>query len=143
MKLNQALSKNPRPSGFTLLEMVIVMVIMGILAGGVIALIGNVQDNARAERADQDMARFATYLDLYRSRAKLYPTTEQGLEALVKKPSNGPVPRKWQSQIKELPTDPWGQPYRYTNTNGRSFVIACNGSDQEPGTDDDIVYDSK
>ena len=143
MKLNNSISRNSRSAGFTLLEMVIVMAIMGILAGGVIALIGGVQDNARATKAEQVISTYVSNLELYHSRAKKYPTTEQGLEALVKKPTSSPVPRKWQATMQELQTDPWGQAYSYKCSDGRYYTITSAGADQQLGTDDDIVHDSK
>jgi len=121
--------------GFTLLEMIIVMVIMGILAGGVIGFVKNAQQNARIQKTEQNMANIGSTLDMFRNRAKRFPTNEEGLKALVSRPSNV---RDWRKLLDEVPVDEWGQSIRYKKE-GKTITLASNGPDEEPDTDDDIV----
>src|SRR5712671_1728740 len=98
--------------GFTLLEVMVVVVILGILAALVVPKIISRPDEARVIAAKQDIASLMQALRLYRLDNQRYPTTEQGLQALVTKPTTTPAPPNWKAggYIERLPRDPWGQP---------------------------------
>ncbi|MDO6425705.1 type II secretion system major pseudopilin GspG [Thalassotalea sp. 1_MG-2023] len=128
-------------SGFTLLEVMIVLVIIGIIASMVVPNLMGSQDTARAQKAVIDIGSLESALALYRSQNYDYPTTEQGLEALVEQTTIEPVPRRFQEggYIKRLPQDPWGNDYQLLNPgeHGKMDVFSM-GPDGEAATDDDI-----
>ncbi len=101
--------------GFTLIEMLVVVAIIGILAGIIVVKIANKPDEARIVRAKQDIASLQTALDLYKLDNGTYPTTEQGLDALVTQPTSPPSPANWHAYLSKIPTDPWNRPYLYQN----------------------------
>jgi len=110
-------SRQPKPraqSGFSLIEIMIVVVILGILTGLVATVVGGKDDQARVQAAKTDLKTLSNALDLYKLDNYTYPSTSQGLEALVNDPGNAP---NWNSQgyIKSLPMDPWGRPYVYVS----------------------------
>ena len=110
----------PRPTraaGFTLIEVMVVVLIIGILAALVAPRILGRPDEARAIAAKTDIATLMQALKLYRLDNRRYPSTEQGLRALVERPSTGEAPPNWKSggYIERLPDDPWGRPYQYLN----------------------------
>lgn len=104
-------------NGFTLLEVMVVVVILGILAALVVPSIISRPDDARVMAARQDVASVMQALKLYRLDTQIYPSTEQGLQALVERPSSNPMPRNWKASgyLERLPMDPWGNPYQYLN----------------------------
>jgi general secretion pathway protein G len=104
-----------RQQGFSLIEIMVVVVILGILAALVVPQIISRPDDARLVKAKQDVLSIQNALDLYRLDNGLYPSTEQGLMALVSKPTSNPVPRDWRVYLKTLPRDPWGHEYLYLN----------------------------
>lgn len=122
--------------GFTLLEVMVVVVILGILAALVVPKIISRPDEARVTASRQDIAMLMQTLQIYRLDNRRYPTTEQGLQALVTKPSTAPIPPNWKSNgyIERLPKDPWGNPYQYLNpgTHGEIDVFGY-GADGQPG----------
>ncbi len=128
-----------RHSGFTLIEIMVVLVIIAIL-GALIApqIIGQV-DNARIKATKLDIQSVGTALDLYQMDNFRYPTTEQGLEALVKKPTIEPIPRNWRPQgylrSKTVPKDQWGNVYFYAvpGDHGGRFDLYTLGADGQPG----------
>ncbi len=126
--------------GFTLIEVMVVVVILGILAAIVVPRIMDRPDEARKVKAQQDIRSMEAALNLYRLDNYDYPTTDQGLEALVQRPA-APEPPHWKEggYIDRLPTDPWTHPYQFLNpgTHG-SIDIYSTGPDGQPGTDDDI-----
>ncbi|WP_286270366.1 type II secretion system major pseudopilin GspG [Thalassotalea hakodatensis] len=128
-------------SGFTLLEVMIVLVIIGIIASMVVPNLMGSQDTARSQKAVIDIGSLESALALYRSQNYDYPTTEQGLEALVEQTTIEPVPRRFQEggYIKRLPQDPWGNDYQLLNPgeHGKMDVFSM-GPDGEAATDDDI-----
>ena len=103
--------------GFSLIEVLVVVVIISILAAVVVPRIMDEPDRARVVRAEQDIQALVTALNLYRLDNATYPSTEQGLEALVERPSGEPQPRNYKAggYLNELPIDPWGRPYQYLN----------------------------
>jgi len=127
--------------GFTLLEIMVVIVILGVLAAMVVPnLMGN-KDKADIQKVKSDIVALENALDMYRLDNSIYPTTDQGLEALVTQPNGSPEPRNYREDgyIKRLPQDPWGYEYILNSPgeNGRVDVLSV-GLDGEEGTDDDI-----
>ncbi len=100
-------------SAFTLIEVMIVVVILGILAAVVVPKLLDRPDAARVTAAKSDIATIMTALKLYKLDNTFYPSTDQGLSALVTKPATNPVPGNWRPGIERLPKDPWGNPYQY------------------------------
>lgn len=101
--------------GFTLIEIMVVVVILGILAAIVVPKIMSRPDEARVVKAKQDILAIQNALDLYRLDNGSYPTTDQGLNALVTAPTVEPIPTNWKSYLKSMPMDPWNHPYQYLN----------------------------
>jgi general secretion pathway protein G len=132
-------------NGFTLIELMIVIVIIGILATLLIPRIMERPEEARRIKAKADIKTIESALKLYKIDTGNYPTTEQGLEALIRKPDTSPVPNKWREggylEGDAVPKDPWGNPYYYTassssgtsGTSGRDYEIVSYGSDGQPG----------
>ena len=122
--------------GFTLLEVMVVVVIIGILAALVVPKIISRPDEARVIAAKQDIASLLQALKLYRLDNQRYPTTEQGLQALSAKPATAPVPPNWKpgGYVERLPKDPWGGPYQYLNPGVRGEIdVFSFGADGVPG----------
>lgn len=113
-------------SGFTLIEVMVVVVILGILAAIIVPKIMSRPEQARIVKVKQDIAAIQSALDLYKLDNGIYPTTDQGLQALVSKPSTPPVPRDWKSDgyLQDLPMDPWGQAYQYMNESERPKIFS-------------------
>lgn len=127
-------SRSIRARGFTLIEIMVVVVILGILAALVVPRIMSRPDEARAIAAKQDVGAIMQALQLYRLDNGRYPSTEQGLQALVVKPTHGQIPTNWKSYLPKLPKDPWGQPYQYLNPGVQGEIdVFSLGSDGQPG----------
>ena len=130
-----------RQRGFTLLEIMVVIVILGILASLVVPnLMGN-KEQADRQKAVSDIVALENALDMYKLDNSRYPTTEQGLDALVTKPQGEPEPRNYKSDgyIKRLPQDPWGGAYQLMSPGEHGKIdVFSMGLDGEAGTDDDI-----
>ena len=130
--------------GFTLIEIMVVVVIIGILVGIVAPNIMKRTETAKLVKAKQDIRSIETALDLYRMDNFYYPTTEQGLEALVRPPQSEPPARNWQEggYLKRLPKDPWGRDYQYLSPgiNGEVdiFSLGRDGRPDGEGLDADI-----
>jgi general secretion pathway protein G len=139
--VTEQLMNKRRQSGFTLLEVMVVIVILGILASLVVPnLMGN-KEKADQQKAVSDIVALENALDMYKLDNNRYPTTEQGLDALVTKPSIDPAPRSYRDggYIKRLPQDPWGNPYQLQSPGQFGKIdIFSMGLDGEAGTDDDI-----
>ena len=122
--------------GFTLLEVMVVVVILGVLAALVVPRIISRPDEARVVAARQDIASLMQALKLYRLANQQYPATEQGLQALVERPATVPLPLNWKAggYVERLPKDPWGHPYQYLNPGLRGEIdVFSLGADRAPG----------
>jgi general secretion pathway protein G len=123
-------------AGFTLIEIMVVIAIIGILATLIVPRIMGRPDEARATAAKLDVGTIVQSLKLYRLDVGRYPTTEQGIKALVEKPTAEPVPQNWKAggYLDSLPKDPWGNPYQYTNPGTRGEIdVFSFGADGKPG----------
>lgn len=114
----------------------IVIVILGVLAALIVPKVMGRPDEARVAAAKQDIFTIMQSLKLYKLDNRRYPTTEQGLAALVQKPSQAPVPQSWSAggYLEKLPNDPWGQPYQYLNPGLHGEIdVMSFGADGQPG----------
>ena len=132
-----AMQTRKRNSGFTLIEVMVVVVILGILASIIIPKIMDKPDEARVVKAKADIRNIESALEIYRLDNYVYPTTDQGLDALVTKPNSNPPPPHWKQYLDRMPQDPWGRPYQYLNpgSHGGSVDIWSYGADGQPGGD--------
>jgi general secretion pathway protein G len=133
--------KTRTEQGFTLLEIMLVVMIIAVLAGSAIYMMGGNVGIAQGVRAQADIQAIATQLKIYEALNGFLPTTEQGLQALVTRPDTDPKPTQWHQLLPKIPMDPWHQPYLYENPgkhNSESFDLYSAGPDRKPGTDDDI-----
>lgn len=129
-----SMNKGFRNSGFTLIELMVVIVILGVLASLIVPRVMSRPDEARVAAARQDIASLVNALQLYKLDNLTYPSMEQGLEALVRKPTSEPIPKNWKPYIDRLPNDPWGNPYRYLNPGIRGEVdVMSYGADGRSG----------
>ena len=120
--------------GFTLIELMVVLVIIGVLAAFIVPNVLDRADDARVTAARSDINNLKQALKLYRLDNQRYPTAEQGLQALVVKPTIGVVPPNWKLYIEKLPKDPLGMDYQYINPGIHSEVdIVSLGADGVPG----------
>jgi general secretion pathway protein G len=120
-------NRHPRKfSGFTLVEVMVVVVILGILAAIIVPKIMSRPEQARVVKAKQDVLAIQSALDLYKLDNGVYPSTDQGLLALVTKPTTSPVPQNWKSDgyLQRLPNDPWGESYQYINDNEKLKIFS-------------------
>lgn len=128
--------------GFSLIEIMVVVVILGILASIVVPKIINRPDEARVIKAKQDILSIQNALDLYKLDNGTYPTTDQGLKALVEKPTSNPIPMDWKPYLKSVPKDPWNREYLYLNPGQHGevdiFTLGANGQPDGKGIDAEI-----
>jgi general secretion pathway protein G len=131
----RAIARSARRSfGFTLIEVMVVIVILGVLAALIVPRVMNRPDEARVVATKQDLAAVMQALKLYRLDNQRYPSTEQGLQALVTRPTAEPLPPNWKSYLDKVPLDPWGKPYQYLNPGLKSEIdIFSFGADGQPG----------
>jgi general secretion pathway protein G len=125
-----------RDGGFTLIEIMVVIVILGVLAALVVPRVLSRPDEARAVAARSDIGAIMQALKLYRLDNQRYPTTEQGLAALTARPDAPPVPPNWKpgGYLEKPPMDPWGRPYQYLNPGLKGEVdVMSYGADGQPG----------
>ncbi|MGE0622607.1 MAG: type II secretion system major pseudopilin GspG [Pseudomonadales bacterium] len=134
-----------RSAGFTLIEILVVVVIIGILGAIIVPNLLGRPDQARITAAQSDIRSLANALDIYRLDNFVYPSTEQGLEALVRKPAGFPEPKNYSpdAYIKQLPTDPWGSPYVYEREGDvfALFSLGADGAEGGEGMNADIRYE--
>ena len=131
---NRSASGALKARGFTLIEVMVVIVILGVLAALVVPRVMNRPDEARAVAARQDVAAVMQALKLYRLDNQRYPTTDQGLQALVVKPTTGVIPPNWKPYLEKLPADPWGRQYQYLNPGVKGEVdVMSFGADGQAG----------
>lgn len=127
--------------GFTILEIMVVLVIIGILAGMIAPSFIGEADKAKVKKAATDIVTLEQALDMYKLNNHVYPTTEQGLSALVEEPSIDPVPKNYPEDgyIRRLPEDPWGNDYQLMSPgeNGKIDIFST-GPDGQADTEDDI-----
>ena len=130
--------------GFTLIELMVVLVIIGLLAALIVPNVLDRADDARLTAARTDITNVMNSLKLYRLDNQRYPTGEQGLQALVTKPSVSPVPSNWRPYLEKLPNDPWGQPYKYLNPGlkGEVDVFSLGADGKEGGEGKDAALGS-
>jgi general secretion pathway protein G len=126
--------------GFTLIEIMVVVIIIGILAAVIVPNLVGETDKARINAAKHDIQTLGSMLDRYKMDNFKYPSTDQGLDALVEKPSGQPEPKNYKQggYIKKLPKDPWGNPYEYLNpgVHGQIDIFSKGADPNSP--DDDI-----
>ena len=120
--------------GFTLIELMVVLVIIGVLAALIVPNVLDRADDARATAARTDVNNLVQALKLYRLDNQRYPSAEQGLQALVAKPSTGAIPPNWKPYLEKLPNDPWGRPYQYLNPGVKGEIdVMSFGADGQLG----------
>lgn len=121
-------------AGFTLIEMMVVVVIIGVLAALIVPNVLGKLDEAKVTAARTDISTITQALKFYKLDNQRYPTQDQGLQALVAKPTTEPVPPNWKPYLEKLPNDPWGRPYIYLNPGVKGEVdVMSYGGDGQPG----------
>ncbi len=137
--------KNKRAAGFTLTEIILVVVILGALVAMVVPRLTGRSEQAKRAVAKADIeSHLATALKLYELDNGNFPTTNQGLEALLSRPNMSPVPQNWNGPyIEKSPIDPWGNPYYYKSPGEYrlDYDLYSTGSDPESGEDDIVNWD--
>lgn len=131
--------------GFTLIEVMVVIVILGIMAALVVPNLAGRQDQAQVTAALSDLRALGNALEMYKLDNFNYPSTEQGLQALVERPSGFPEAKNWKpgGYVRKLPEDPWGNPYRYIATDGgfELYSLGADGQEGGEGFAADLSYD--
>ena len=142
MKINQRQQiKGNRLSGFTLLEMVIVLGIIGLIIGGAISVMGKVGEGAAIQRVKGDFNSIGSVLKMYKINNGFYPSSSQGLKALVDRPGGAPAPKSWTALADRVPMDPWNQEYTYKFPGSKvatEYELITKVKDGQLGTDDDM-----
>jgi general secretion pathway protein G len=140
--MNQALIARRRSRGFTLLELMVVIVIIGVLAALIAPKVLENVDKAKITAAQADISNLMNALKMYKLDNGRYPSGDQGLQALVTKPTTGSMPGNWRSYLDKLPDDPWHHPYQYANPGVHGeidvFSLGADGQAGGEGNDADI-----
>lgn len=141
MRTNFPTRARRKTGAFTLIEIVLVLAIIALLLGAAIFKLTGVFSSSQKQRVKQDLTTFKSALSVYRMNAQFFPSTEQGLKALVDKPTSGRIPKSWEATLKSEQLDPWGNPYGYrfpgTKNKGEPDIWSF-GPDMIDGTEDDI-----
>ena len=133
-----SLMASSKSAGFTLLEVMVVVVIIAIMAAAIgPKLLGNIE-KASISRAGTDIKSIQSMLELYKAENYSYPTTDQGLEALVSKPSGDPMPKNWRQYMKKTPIDPWKNPYKYLSPGTHGDIDIYSFGPDGVQSEDDI-----
>ncbi len=141
MKISNPRSVVRRQSGFTLLEMVIVLGIIAMILGGAIFAMKGIGDAAKLKQVESDFKSFESALAMYKLNAGSFPSTAQGLKALTEKPTSTPVPRRWVQVMTKVNPDPWGALYGYKfpgKKRANDFEMISKGPDGLDNTPDDL-----
>lgn len=126
--------RHRRHTGFTLIELMVVLVIIGVLAALIVPNVLDRTDDARQTAARTDVGNLMQALKLYKLDNQRFPTSEQGLRALIERPTTAPAPGNWRPYLDKLPNDPWGRPYQYLNPGIRGEVdVMSFGADGMSG----------
>ncbi len=134
MKTNSSTFSRLVQRGFTLIELMVVLLIIGVLAALIVPNVLDRADDARVTAAKTDVNNLMQALKLYKLDNQRYPTAEQGLQALLTKPTAPPVPPNWKPYLDQLPNDPWGKPYVYINPGVKGEVdVMSFGADGQAG----------
>ncbi len=137
--MRSSLSQARYVAGYTLFEIMLVLGIIAVLVGSAIYMLGGAVGVAENQRAASDIKTLTTALGMYKVQAGSWPTTEQGIEALVKRPSGPGSPKRWREVLDEIPLDPWGKPYQYRRPgkkNPRGYDLFSLGEDGVESEDD-------
>jgi general secretion pathway protein G len=143
---NFSLRRRRNESAYTLFEIMLVLGIIAVLVGSAIYLLKGNVDVAKMQRTETDFTAIVTQLKTYEMVNYNFPTTQQGLDALVNRPTAEPVPKRWTSLLDRVPLDPWGTPYNYASPgkkNPSGFDLYSSGPDKQTGTADDIYNGTK
>ncbi len=132
-RLNKTRSPR-RGRGFTLIELMVILVIIGVLAALIVPNVLDRADDSRVTAAKNDVNNLMQALKLYKLDNQRYPSGEQGLQALLSRPTSGPQAPNWRPYVDKLPTDPWGRPYQYLSPGLHAEVdVLSLGADGTPG----------
>jgi general secretion pathway protein G len=130
----ELISKTRKQRGFTLIELMVVLAIIGVLAALIVPNVLGRADDARITAARTDVGNLMQALKLYKLDNQRFPSGEQGLNALTLKPTTEPVPGNWKPYLDKLPNDPWGRPYQYMNPGIKGEVdVLSFGADGQAG----------
>jgi general secretion pathway protein G len=136
MRMNRTntLTRRLAQTGFTLIELMVVLVIIGVLAALIVPNVLERAEDAKVTAAHTDVTNLMQALKLYRLDNNRYPTQDQGLQALIAKPATEPLPQNWKPYLEKLPNDPWGHAYQYLNPGVKGEVdVMSFGADGQPG----------
>lgn len=128
-------------NGFTLIEIMVVVIIIGILASLIVPKIMSRPEQARIVKARGDIRAIETSLELYKLDNGFYPSTDQGLQALVRQPSSNPIPSNWKAggYLREVPIDPWNRPYQYLNPGAHGEIDIYSFGSAGPNSNETII----